>query len=228
MNRNRLLSTVLMLACAVIACPSVASAQVTQLAGGYFLGSFPTGDWGKIAGFGFGVDATDIVRPKPNKAFSIRNSLGLLYNFSRTADVPSGNVGQNDKLSIETKNWSVLFGIGPELSAPNKDVTPFIYGTAGFDTYWTKSELAGTANGAPYSAQHGDSRITFAWSAGLGVRRHVTKGELVELSAEYRSGLIHDYLLPADVHVTASGVQAERSRRASDQIVVRIGTLLGD
>jgi opacity protein-like surface antigen len=228
MNRNRLLSAVLVLAAAATACPSIASAQVSHLAGGYFVGSFPTGDWGKIAGFGFGVDGTDVVRPKPNKAFSIRSNLGLLYNFSRTADVPSGNVGPSDKLSIETKNWSVLFGIGPELSAPNKSVTPFIYGTAGFDTYWTKSELAGTANGAPYSAQHGDSRITFAWSAGFGVRRHVTAGELVELSAEYRSALVHDYLLPEDVRVTGGGVQAERSRRASDQIVVRIGTLLGD
>ena len=228
MKLDRLLFALLVLAAAADVFPTTASAQVTQLAGGYFVGSFPTGDWGKIAGFGLGLDATDVVRPKPNKALSIRSNLGLLYNFSRTADVPSGNLGPNDKLSIETKNWSLLFGLGPELSAPNKTVTPFIYGTAGFDTYWTKSELAGTANGAPYSAQHGDSRITFAWSAGLGVRRHVTPGELVEFSAEYRSGLIHDYLLPEDVRVVGGAVQAERSRRSSDQWVVRIGTLLGD
>jgi hypothetical protein len=228
MKLDRLLLAVLVLSATVAAFPATVSAQMTHLAGGYFVGSFPTGDWGKIAGFGLGLDATDVVRPKPNKAFSIRSNLGLLYNFSRTADVPSANMGPNDKLSIETKNWSLLFGLGPELSAPNKTVTPFIFGTVGFDTYWTQSELSGTANGGPYSAQHGDSRIAFAWSAGLGVRKHVTPGELVEISAEYRSGQTHDFLLPEDVHVTGGGVQADRGKRASDQWLVRIGTLLGD
>ena len=228
MKFDRLLLPVLLLALAAAAFPSPAAAQKSYLAGGYFTGSFPTGDWGKIAGFGFGVDATDIMRPKPTKAFSVRSNLGLLYNFSRTVDVPSGNVGANDQLSIETKNWSLIFGMGPEFSAPNKAVTPFVFGTAGFETYWTKSELAGTANGSAYSADHGDSRIAFAWSTGLGVRRHVTTGELVEMSVEYRSGTVHSYLLPGDVHVSGGEVVAEREKRPSDQWMIRIGTLFGD
>jgi hypothetical protein len=118
--------------------------------------------------------------------------------------------------------------MGPEFSAPNKAVTPFVFGTAGFETYWTSSELAGTANGSAYSAEHGDSRIAFAWSTGLGVRRHVTTGELVEMSVEYRSGTVHSYLLPGDVHVSGGEVVAEREKRPSDQWMIRIGTLFGD
>jgi opacity protein-like surface antigen len=228
MKFDRLLIPVLLLAIAAAALPSPAAAQKNYLAGGYLTGSFPTGDWGEIAGFGLGVDATDIMRPKPSKAFSVRSNLGLLYNFSRTVDVPGSNLGANDALGIETKNWSLIFGMGPEFSAPNKEVTPFVFGTAGFETYWTKSELSGTANGAAYSADHGDSRIAFAWSAGAGVRRHVTAGELVELSVEYRSGTVHDYLLPADVHVVGGVVDAQREKRASDQWMIRIGTLFGD
>ncbi len=227
MKSNRILFAGLVLSFAAAASPSIAVAQAQQLAGGYFVGSFPMGDWGKIAGFGFGLDATDVVRPKPDKAFAIRSNLGLLYNFSRTADVPSSNLGPNDKLTIETKNWSAFFGVGPELSVPNKTAAPFIFGTVGFDTYWTKSELAGTATGAPYSAQHGDSRIAFAWAAGLGVRKHVSAGDQVELSAEYRSGIRHDFLLPDDVRISGGAVQANRSSHASDQILVRIGTVLG-
>ena len=110
---------------------TTASAQGTkQLAGGYFAGGFPMNDWGKIAGFGLALDGTDVVR-KPGKAFAIRSSLGLLYNFSRTVDVPASNVGPGDKLQIETKNWSLLFGLGPEFSKPSSTVSPFIYGTAG-------------------------------------------------------------------------------------------------
>src|SRR5262249_15467415 len=192
----------------------------------YLVGSFPTGDWGKIAGFGLALDGANVTRPH-GKPFGLRSNLGLLYNFSRTVDVPAANVGASDKLSIETKNWSLFFGLGPEFSMPNKDVTPFVFGTVGFDTYWTKSELAGTALGTAYSAKHGDSRIAFAWSGGVGVRRKVAPGYHMELSAEYRSGIRHDFLLPEDVSVSGGAVDARRDSHTSDQIPIRLGTVLG-
>jgi hypothetical protein len=204
-----------------------AGAQMRQMGGGYLMGSFPQGDWGKIAGFGLALDGTDIVKPNANKALGIRSNMGLLYNFSRTVDVPASNVGADDRLSIETKNWSVLFGLGPELSAPNKTVTPFVFGTVGFDTYWTSSTLSGTAVGTAYSAEHGDSRISFAWSAGGGLRRQVTAGEMAEISVEYRSGTDHEFLLPSDVSVSGGAVRANRSSHSSDQLLLRVGTVFG-
>jgi opacity protein-like surface antigen len=207
--------------------PSAAhTGSIEYLGGGYFVGSFPTGDWGKIAGFGLGLDGTTVTR-KPGKKFALRSNLGLLYNFSRTVDVPAGNLGPADKLNIETKNWSVFFGLGPEFSMPNKDMAPFVFGTVGFDTYWTKSELSGTALGTSYSANHGDNRIAFAWSAGMGFRRRIAAGHLGELSAEYRSGIRHDFLLPDDVHSNGGAVVAHRDSHSSDQILVRFGTVFG-
>ena len=227
MKFGRPLIVMLTLAAAVAACASTVSAKVQQLAGGYLVGSFPTGDWGKIAGFGLGLDGTDVLKRDTDKWFSIRSNFGLLYNFSRTVDVPAANLGPSDKLSIETKNWSVLFGIGPEFSAPNKAVTPFFFGTAGFDTYWTSSELSGTANGAAYSAQHGDSRIAFAWGAGAGFRREIGANYMSELSVEYRSGVEHEFLLPDDVNVSGGQVNANRSKHSSDQFIIRLGTVFG-
>ena len=149
-------------------------AQKEVLAGGYFTAGFPMGDWGEIAGFGLGVDHTDILVPNTSSPLAIRSSLGLHYNFSRTVGVPSSNLPPNSLLELETKNWSLFFGVGPELGARTGNVRPFVFGTVGFDTYWTKSELAGTAGGSPYSANHGDSRLGFAWSAGVGARLEVT------------------------------------------------------
>jgi len=206
--------------------PADTGAKMQYLGGGYFVGAFPMGDWGKIAGFGLALDGSSITR-KPGKKFALRSNTGLLYNFSRTVDVPASNLSGTDKLSIETTNWSLFFGLGPEFSMPNKDVTPFIFGTVGFDTYWTDSELSGTANGAPYSAKHGDSRIAFAWSGGLGVRREVAPGHLAEISAEYRSGIRHDFLLPEDVNTFGGTVNAKRDSHTSDQILVRLGTVFG-
>jgi opacity protein-like surface antigen len=218
---------VLTLAAALAATATPAAAAVQQLAGGYLTGSFPTGDWGKIAGFGLGLDATDVLKKDTTKWFSMRSNFGVNYNFSRTVDVPVANVGPSDKLSIETKNWSLLFGIGPELSAPNKAVTPFVFGTVGFDTYWTGSELSGTAGGTSYSAEHGDSRISFAWGAGGGIRREVVKGSWTELSLEYRSGTDHQYLRPDDVTVSGGVVKADRTSHQSDQFLIRLGTVFG-
>jgi len=207
--------------------PAAHAGPIEYLGGGYFVGSFPMGDWGKIAGFGLGLDGTTVTR-KPGRKFALRSNMGLLYNFSRTVDVPASNLSSpNDKLTIETKNWSVFFGLGPEFSMPNKDVSPFIFGTVGFDTYWTKSELAGTAFGAPYSANHGDNRIAFAWSGGLGIRKKIGPAYHTELSAEYRSGIRHDFLLPEDVNTTGGTVNAKRDSHTSDQIIVRLGTVFG-
>src|SRR5262245_17902627 len=75
---------------------------IEYMGGGYFVGSFPMGDWGKIAGFGLALDGASVTRPS-GKPFGVRSNLGLLYNFSRTVDVPSSNLVGTDKLTIETK-----------------------------------------------------------------------------------------------------------------------------
>lgn len=199
----------------------------TYKQGGYFMGGFATGDWAKIAGFGLGLDGTNLVRLKPGKPLGIRSSLGLIYNFSRTVDVPGSNLGPNSALSLTTKNTSLLFGIGPELVKAEGDVKPFIFGTVGFNTYWTSSNMSGTAGGSPYSARFGDSRIAFAWSAGLGVRRPNVWGETAELSLEYRSGGGHMYVLPDEVTNTGTTVNVDRKSRNTDQIILRLGTVLG-
>lgn len=230
MRRSRSALLILLCATAIAAGARPASAQYHHLAGGYLMGGFPMGDWGKIAGFGVGLDGTDVIR-KPQKPLAWRLSTGVLYNFSRTEDVPQQNLASaNDKLSLETKNWSLTFGIGPEFSKPGP-VSPFIYGTVGFDTYWTQSTLKGTANAAPYEADHGDSRLSFAWAGGLGVRRTIAPGHMGELSVEYRSGDPHKFVLPDEVTNKGTpngGVVANRESHSSNQIIVRLGTVFGE
>ena len=216
----------LMLSSALVIGAGPVSAQIEHQAGGYLVGSFPMGDWGEIAGFGMALDGTDIIRKGPEKPLAWRLTSGLLYNFSRTVGVPQGNIGPSDKLDLETKNWSLLFGVGPEFGKREGPMMPFIFGTVGFDTYWTSSTLSGTVGGLPYSAEHGDSRISFAWAAGAGLRKRVVEGHLAEVSVEYRSGAAHKFVLPSEVTTSGTGVSVDRSSRASDQILLRVGTVM--
>jgi hypothetical protein len=181
-----------------------------------------------VAGFGLGIDGGTLVNKRSDRPISVRSNLGLLYNFSRTQDVPAANLGPNSALALETKNWSLFFGIGPEFSKPGGGVSPFIFGTVGFQTYWSSSDLAGTAGGVPYHSENGDSRIAFAWTGGVGLRRPLTDGTLGEISVEYRAGGEHKYILPGEVTNVGPVVNAERKLRSSDQIVLRIGTVLGE
>ena len=217
----------LIAAVAGLLCATTSHAAKSYLSGGYLTGGFPMGDWGKIAGFGLGLDEATVVRAAPEKPFSIRGSLGIHYNFSRTVDVPKDNIGVNDKLQLETKNWSAFFGIGPEIGPAHGDMRPFLFGTVGFDTYWTSSNLTGTVGGLPFSQPHGDSRLGFAWSGGVGLRRQVSTGVLGELSVEYRSGSGHKFLLPDQITTSGTTVNASRDERTTDQLIVRLGTVFG-
>ena len=225
MTKHRAVGVALLVALASMVGATASHAQKEILAGGYFTAGFPMGDWGEIAGFGLGVDHTDIIFPKPTGPLAFRSSLGLHYNFSRTVGVPSSNLPPNSLLELETKNWSLFFGVGPEFGARTGNVRPFVYGAVGFDTYWTKSELFGTAGGSPYSANHGDSRLVFAWSAGAGARRVLSDGLMGEVSIEYRSGSGHKFLLPDEITGSGTTVNASRDSRTTDQIIVRLGTL---
>jgi hypothetical protein len=197
------------------------------MAGGYVTSGFALGHWADIAGFPLGIDATNVIHRNPKRPWSIRNNLGLMYNFSRTVDVPRSNIGPSDLLQVTTKNTSLQFGVGPEFSKPTGEMRPFLYATAGFDTYWTSSDLSGTVGGLPYSARHGDSRMSFAWSAGGGIRRWLVACEAVELSAEYRSGLDHHYLEPDQITTSGTTVNAARDSHSHDQILIRLGTVVG-
>jgi len=225
MRVRRTVSLVLMVAAASTS-GSIARASESVMGGGYTIADFPTGDWGKIAGFGLGIDGSTIVHKKANKPISARTNLGLLYNFSRTQDVPQANLTANSALSLETKNTSLFFGLGPEFAKIANAATPFIFGTVGFQTFWTSSTLSGTAGGVPYESKNGDSRIAFAWTAGVGIRKKASIG-LTELSVEYRAGGDHFYILPDEVTASGSTVNAERKSRSSDQILLRLGTVLG-
>jgi len=204
-----------------------ATSERSYLAGGYTVAGFPLGDWGEIAGFALGIDATNLTYLKPEKPLAIHSNFGFIYNFSRTQGVPQANLPANSKLDLETKNGTLYFGVGPELGKVSGPVNPFIFGTVGFNTYWTSSNLSGTAGGTPYSAKFGDSRIAFAWAAGAGIRKKVSKHETVELSAEYRSGEGHMYVLPGEITTSGSTVNVTRKARTTDQLIVKLGTVLG-
>ena len=227
LRRSWLTLPILVAALAGFAPHARAASERTYLAGGYTVAGFPLGDWGKIAGFALGIDGTNLTYLSPEKPLAIHSSFGFIYNFSRTQGVPQANLGPNSKLDLETKNGTLYFGVGPELGKVSGPVNPFVFGTVGFNTYWTASTLSGTAGGTPYAAKFGDSRIAFAWAAGAGIRKHVTKGETVELSAEYRSGGGHMFVLPDEITNNGAAVNANRKARTTDQLLVKIGTVIG-
>jgi hypothetical protein len=204
-------------------------AERIYLEGGYLVGGFPIGDWSKVAGAAMGLEGTNIVRLDATQLIAFRSTLGWEYNFSRTVDVSSANLAAGDQLAIQTSNNTLYFGIGPELSKPTGPARGFVYATAGFNTNWTNGGMDGTVAGNRYSANVGATSTVFAWSVGGGLRKTMkgVPGGKIELSAEYRSGTGHNYLLPDDVHSAGGNVAWDRKGHAQDQVLVRLGTVYG-
>jgi hypothetical protein len=229
---NVMRSTLLSLLIAGSFAPSLSAAQTEELfgEGAYVVTTFPTGDWGEIAGLGFGLDGTSYFRPDATRLLNLRSSFGLAYNFGRTVDVPSANLSTGDRLELETSNTGLWFGIGPELGRAQGDFRGFVFGTVGLNVHWTNSKLSGTAGGQPYSANVGHSGTVFAWSAGFGFRKSMggVPGGRLELSAEYRSGVDFKYVVPDEVTSSGGTVFWDRTGHNADQIIVRLGTVLTD
>ena len=208
----------------------LARAAASAEAGGYISGSFPTGDWGEVAGFGLGLENSTTVFPDSKKPFGLRSGASIIYNFGRNVDVPSANLDANTTLHTETANTSVWMGIGPALSKRTGDVRPFCYGTIGVNFGWIDSHVKGSVEGASYDATVGQTSTTFAWTAGVGLSKAVSSipGGRLELSAEYRSFVDQNYLLPGEVTSSGSSVSWDRSHHNADQILVRIGIVTGE
>jgi opacity protein-like surface antigen len=198
-------------------------------AGGYISASFPTGDWGKVAGFGIGLESSTTVFPDSSKSFGIRQGSSLIYNFGRDVDVPSANLDTNTSLHTETANTGLWLGVGPAFRKHSGKWRPTLYGTIGVAFNWIDSHLKGSVQGASYDATVGQTSTTFAWTVGAGLSKAMSSvpGGRVELSAEYRSGIDQDYLLPGEVSSSGSSVSWERTHQNADQIIVRIGILAG-
>ena len=207
----------------------VAQAGAAVDAGGYFSGSFPTGDWGEVAGFGLGLEGATSIFPDSSKSFGIRQGSSLIYNFGRTVDVPSANLDTNTSLQIETANTSYWLGVGPAFGKHTGDVRPFLYGTIGVAFNWTNSHLKGNVQGAGYDATVGQTSTTFAWTVGGGLSKAMPSlpGGRLELSAEYRAGIDQDYLLPGAVSSSGSTVSWKRTHQDATQIIVRLGIVSG-
>ncbi|MFI5370380.1 MAG: hypothetical protein ACHQ52_02405 [Candidatus Eisenbacteria bacterium] len=229
MKWSRIVTCTVLVLAVTTAATRLARAERVYMEGGYFVGAFPTGDWSKVAGAGLGLDGTTIARLGPTQPLCLRSSFGWAYNFSRTVDVPSAQLGPGDQLAIQTSNNSIWLGVGPELSKPTGDARGFVFATVGFNTNWTNGGLDGTVGGLRYSANVGATSTIFAWSAGGGLRKMMkgTPGGKVELSAEYRSGTGHNYLMPGDVASSGTSVAWDRKGHSSDQILIRLGSVFG-
>jgi len=229
MRSSRAIVTATMAAAMLGFTAGAAHATASAEAGGYFSGSFPTGDWGEVAGFGIGLENSTTLFADPEKPFGIRSGSSFIYHFPRNVDVPSGNLGPNTALHTETANTSFWLGVGPTFQKQTGNTHPYVYGTIGVNFSWVDSHLKGNVNGAPYDATVGQTTTTFAWTAGFGLSKAASSipGGRLGLGVEYRSFVGQNYLLPGEVTSSGSTVFWDRSSHNADQIVVRIGVLRG-
>jgi hypothetical protein len=193
-------------------------------AGGYITSSFPTGDWGDVAGFGLGLENATVVYPDSVKPFGIRQGASLIFNFGKTIDIPASQLNSNNtSLQLDTHNTALWLGIGPEIAKHTGNARPFLYGTAGVTFNWIGSKLTGDVESQGYSAVVGQTSTTFTWTAGAGISKPMASGARFELSAEYRSNTSMSYLLPGSVTSQGSDVTWDRTNQAADQFIIRIG-----
>jgi opacity protein-like surface antigen len=175
----------------------------TWLGGGGLLIGIPLGDFADATDEGFGVVGNVVFTPGGGP-FGIRFQTGGLIYGSRTIHTPVPGTGGLVTQELNTDNWLLNVGIGPQVMARSGPVRPYAYALAGLGYFATDTSLGDDYDdyGDHTTTNYDDT--TFAWSAGAGLLFPVSRSLAIDVGAQYVGNGTVRYLAEGDLQPSAS------------------------
>ena len=205
----RLLALLLLLS---VLQPAASRAQASGpsilLGGGHLLVAHPVGQFAENVDFGFGLGLHGGVRADDAGNLRLRLDFGFINYGTETIRIcvtlPCRVTGD-----LTTSNNILLVGIGPEIAGGSGPLRLYANGSAGLAYFATTSSVEGTSDVEPFASSTNFDDVTFAWTAGSGLRYQVWAGEraLVSLDgfARYHGNGDARYLRKGDIHDQPDG-----------------------
>ncbi len=159
----------------------------------------PTGEFLDYVDWGGGLGLYGVVN------FDRRNQIGLRIGSSLIVYGHESYPAQIHPaigrvwVDVNTENFIVDFGVGPQITLGRGRVRPYVYGTAGFSYFATVSSLDGIDGGPDFAHTTNFDDITYALTGGGGLLMSVSRRVSFDMSAQWTFNDEVEYLTRGDI-----------------------------
>jgi hypothetical protein len=102
-------------------------------------------------------------------------------------------------VDVNTDNFIVDFGVGPQITMGRGPLRSYIFGTAGFSYFATVSSLDGVDGGPDFAHTTNFDDITYALTGGGGLLLNVSRRVAFDMSAQWTLNGEVEYLTRGDI-----------------------------
>lgn len=196
-------------------------------AGGGVILARPTGEFADYVDVGYGLAGHAVFNPSPEGVFGIRaDGMFIIYGSetNRYQLLPLIEV------DVTTTNQIAAFQFGPQLTFGHGAVQSYGYGQIGFSYFATTSSVEGSGNTEPFANTTNFDDLTFASSAGGGLRIRLSSGwtpVLLDLGVRYMSNGRARYLREGSIDITDDEVTITPVESETNLVVFQIGVTVG-
>lgn len=188
----------------------------------------PTGEFQDFVEWGGGLGMYGVVN------FDRRNQVGLriggsllLYGHESYPAQLAPSIGRI-WVDVQTENFIVDFGVGPQLTFGRGPVRPYVYGTAGFSYFATVSSLDGVDGGPDFAHTTNFDDITYALTGGGGLLMSISRRVSFDMSAQWTFNGEVDYLTRGDIVDNWDGsITVYPIRSEANLLTFRFGLAIG-
>ncbi|MFQ5705074.1 MAG: hypothetical protein ACE5HT_13770 [Gemmatimonadales bacterium] len=236
MNVRWLVSPFLVGALAV-SIPDYADAQLREvrgpksIVGVNFTLARPVGEFQNFVDLGGGLGVYGVVNFDEGRHVGLRfDGSWVLYGHESFV-APLSNTIRRVGVDVDTDNFIVHLGTGPQFTFGSGPVRPYVYGTVGFSYFATVSSVSGTASFGDFASSTNFDDLTFATTGGGGLLLRLSNGEhpvSLDLSAQTTYNGEAEYLRRGGIVENRNGsITLLPIRSQANLVSFRIGVALG-
>lgn len=188
----------------------------------------PTGEFQQFVDWGGGLGMYGVMN------FDRRNQIGLRFGGSFVVygheSYPAQIVPHVGRIwvDVETENFIVDFGVGPQFTFGRGPIRPYVYGTAGFSYFATVSSLDGMDGGPDFAHTTNFDDITYALTGGGGLLMSISSRVSIDMSAQWTFNGEVDYLTRGDIEDNWDGsITVYPIRSEANLMTFRFGLAIG-
>jgi hypothetical protein len=179
---------------------------------------------------GLGIGGALLVQPR-NSILGLRVETGIVIYGSETKRVPLSPTTGRIQVDVNTTNNIFTLGIGPQLTAPSGAVRPYLGGTFGLASFFTRSGVSGSGDNYEFADTYNFSDTRAAWTLSSGVFIPVHAGKTpwsIDVGATYHWNGQMEYLTKGGITDNPDGsITLNPIRSGADFLSIRVGVRIG-